>query len=159
MTGSEFMTPTPDEIRSWLLEGFSRALERFEAIAFDATVQASETFIPLFEALNWTASFDDWLEEHGKNEPKPPLLRAVVFARNAVHHEWIDALESTPRRYGEGRYGEGTYGGYVWRWRPLERIKLQAPGRDTREPLYQELLAGVFVLSTLRELGDLFDPA
>lgn len=154
----ESTTPTPEEVRSWLREGFSRALGRFEAVAYDETAPPSQTFIPLFEALNWAASFDDWIETHAKGEAKPPLLRAVVFARNVVHHEWVDALESAPRTYGEGRYGEGTYGGYVWRWRSLERIQLRGKEKDKRESLYRDLLEGVSVLSTLRELRDLLDP-
>jgi hypothetical protein len=153
------MTPMPDEVLAWIREGFARALARFGDVAYDETKAPGETFIPLFETLNWAASFDDWIDAHA-GSTKPPLLQAVVWARNAVHHEWVDALESGPRVYGEGRYGEGTYGGYVWRWRPLGRMSLEPRTKpDKREPLYADLLAGKSALDTLRKLGELLDRA
>jgi hypothetical protein len=153
------MTPTPEEVLAWIRAGFERALGRFEAVAYDETMPPSETFIPLFETLNWVASFHHWISSRAKEKTKPPLLRAVVFARNAVHHEWVDALESAPRAYGEGKYGEGKYGGYVWRWRPLERIALKEPGTNNRDTLFRDLLAGRPALDTLRELGELLSRA
>jgi hypothetical protein len=129
-----------------LLEGFQRSLGRFQSVAY-AELPPIETYIPLFETLNWSASIADWL---GKDR-KPDLLRAVEYARNAVHHEWIQALRLGPRGFGEGTFGEGTFGGPVWRWRASEELPVRKPDKD-REPLYRSLLGGKSALDTLREL-------
>jgi hypothetical protein len=132
----------------WLLEGYRRSLGRFRDVAYE-DVPPGETFIPLFEALNWAATIAD----RGFGQ-KPDLLRALEYARNAVHHDWLQALLLTPRRYGEGGYGEGYFGGSVWRWKPSEQLAPDRADRD-REPLYRTLLADRSALDTLRALEEL----
>jgi hypothetical protein len=129
-----------------LIDGFGRSLERFRDVAYEDPAPV-ETYIPLFETLNWAASIADRI---GKGN-KPELLRAIEYARNAVHHEWIRAFEFTPRRYGEGGYGEGPFGGSIWRWKPSEHVEIRKGDAD-RRPLYESLLADRPALDTLRRL-------
>lgn len=135
----------------WQLDGYRQALARFERVAYQ-DVEPAETYIPLFETLSWAATIALRL---GKGN-KPDLLRALEFARNAVHHDWADALRLEPRRYGEGAYGEGEYGGHVWRWAPTDELPNRKPDRD-REPFYRTLLEGQAALDTLRLLADALD--
>jgi hypothetical protein len=130
----------------WLLDGFRLSLARFRDVAYE-DVPPVETYVPLFEALNWASSIA-WRLGTGN---RPDLLKAVEYARNAVHHDWARALDLMPRAYGEGRYGEGRYGGFVWRWKASENLQVQRADAK-REPLYRGLLAGRSVLDTLRRL-------
>jgi hypothetical protein len=71
---------------------------------------ASETvgFQALFEALNWAVALDERTAAHWAPEGTPlgwhwrerfasgPLIQAVSYARNSVHHQWSDALVWTP---------------------------------------------------------------
>jgi hypothetical protein len=122
---------------------------RLRDIAYEE-LPPSESFILLFEALNWAATIADRL---GFGE-KPNLLRALEYARNAVHHDWLLALTLTPRRFGEGAFGEGYFGGSVWRWKPSEQLVPDRADRD-REPLYRTLLVDRSALDTLRALEEL----
>lgn len=133
----------------WLLEGYRRSLGRFRDIAYEE-VPPVESFIPLFEALNWAATIALRL---GVGQ-KPDLLRALEYARNAVHHDWLQALLLTPRGFGEGGYGEGYFGGSIWRWKPSEQLVPDQADRD-REPVYRTLLADRPAISTLRALEEL----
>jgi hypothetical protein len=137
---------------SWFLTGYDAALSRFEPLAYDETVPPSETFLPLFETLNYSAAIADQMGKRGMHRSE--RLHAVVYARNAVHHDWAAALEASPRGYGEATYGEATYGGYVWRWRPREELAILKPDRRGRERLYDQLLAGQSALDTLRALRE-----
>ena len=129
---------------SWFLTGYDAALSRFEPLAYDETVPPSETFLPLFETLNYAAAIADQMKKRGM--PRPERLRAVVYARNAVHHDWSAALVASPRGYGEATYGEATYGGYVWRWMPREKLGALKPDKSAAQ-LYDELLAGQSALT------------
>jgi hypothetical protein len=53
-----------------------------------------------------------------------------LLARNAVHHDWLQALLLTPRGYGEGGFGEGYFGGSIWRWKPSEQLVPNQADRD-----------------------------
>jgi hypothetical protein len=130
----------------WLIDGFRRSVARLREVAYADDLPPVESYIPLFEALNWAHSIA-WRLGKG-NEPE--LLMAIEYARNAVHHEWIRTLELMPRGYGEGGYGEGPYGGWIWRWRTAD--DLQVRKADDRRSLYESFLAGRFVLDTLRQL-------
>jgi hypothetical protein len=56
-----------------LVEGYRRAVARFEEVAYDEDVGPAETYIPLFEALNWAASIGWHL-----GDARPDLLRALA---------------------------------------------------------------------------------
>ena len=127
----------------WAVAGFELAVARFEAVAYDEGASAQETYIPLCESLNWCDSIADRVRKW----ERPELMRAIEYVRNAVHHQWLDALDYRPS-YGEGKYGEGTYGGGAWKWKPVGEIPHRGP--DDRRPLYGNLLEGKSALDTLR---------
>lgn len=78
-----------------------------------------ETFLPLFEALNWAASIDEFL-----GTQKEPIIRALRFARNRVHHQWANALYFMPGSeagtwvLGVSRLGVASQ----WHWRPAVEL-------------------------------------
>jgi hypothetical protein len=78
----------------WMVEGYIKALDRLRSETGSGDAGERETFLPLFEALNWAASIDLYFDEAGKPIGND-LLTAVRFARNRVHHQWARAL----RRY------------------------------------------------------------
>ena len=125
--------------RDWLIEGYRQALERFTAAADTEGAPTEATFCPLFEALNWAVSIQDY--EKAKGRPlKQPVVRALRFVRNRVHHHWAAALDL--RKF-EVSSGAGplrlTGWTFEWFWRPPEGLP---PGRSGGEQQYRELLAG-----------------
>jgi hypothetical protein len=53
-----------------------------------------DTFLPLFEALNWAVALSDLAKKTGTAIAIPPdELLGLRFARNRVHHGWGQALE------------------------------------------------------------------
>lgn len=76
----------------WLVERYSRARARFKAAAGDHEAPRVDTFIALFEALNWTVASEEYLRRHG-HPGDDRLVRALRFVRNRVHHHWNEALE------------------------------------------------------------------
>ena len=75
----------------WMVEGYFRAIERLLGTIRSGDAGDKETFLPLFEALNWAASIDEFLVD--KRRPiQDELLTGVGFARNRVHHQWGLAL-------------------------------------------------------------------
>jgi hypothetical protein len=129
----------------WLLEGYRRSVGRFRDIAYEE-LPPSESFILLFEALNWAATIADRL---GFGE-KPNLLRALEYARNAVHHDWLLALTLTPRRFGEGAFGEGIsagrYGGGNRRNSLFLTGLIETANRSTAPCWWTDLLSTRFAL-------------
>src|SRR5579871_3744242 len=138
----------------WLLEGFRRAIVRFHDAASPGA-HALETFVPLFEALNWAATLADRIEKKSWS----PTLKGIVFARNMVHHQWADALRFKPG--GEvgiliiGVTPLGTVSQWLWRdvdEFPRPRAGQHPPGRDE----YVAHLEGQDVSDTFTQmLGEL----
>jgi hypothetical protein len=87
-----FFPRDPSHPGVWLLEGMRRAIRRFGEAA-TPTAHPLDTFIPLFEALNWSAMIDDRLGEAPNDSD---ILKGIRFARNVVHHQWADALQFEP---------------------------------------------------------------
>jgi hypothetical protein len=155
--------PSPVEV-GVLIDGCLAAIERLLTATKDSAAGANETFVPLFEALNWAASIDLRYEELGTpigNEP----LRGMRFARNRVHHQWELALtrQDWPGAPvivgGRDRYGRGgvsrTSGpppGFYWTWKSL--ADLPAPDRPdpTGEAFYGKHLADGQAEPTLQAL-------
>jgi hypothetical protein len=81
----------PIALLDWMVEGYIKALERLDGETRSGDAGERETFLPLFEALNWAASIDLYFSEAGK-PVENDLLTAVRFARNRVHHQWARAL-------------------------------------------------------------------
>jgi hypothetical protein len=85
-----------------LLSGYAHALQRLQdAIGY---TDAVGTFRAVFESLNWASCIDDRIGEHWAPEGQPlswkwrervagaELMAGVRFARNRVHHQWVDAI-------------------------------------------------------------------
>lgn len=129
-----------------LLAGYRGAAQRFHGarLARDATA----TFHPLFEALNWAVALDD--QVRARWSPTGELLdwrwrdkvdegryvRAVRFARNRIHHQWADALELT---HGAVLPTTLPSAFHEWRWRDSMLLPVGASGRD--QDVYDELFA------------------
>jgi hypothetical protein len=52
--------------RDWLVEGYLQALDRFRAVDGRAGVSEKEAFWPLFEALNWAATIQEFDAQRGE---------------------------------------------------------------------------------------------
>jgi hypothetical protein len=74
--------------RDWIVRRYGEAHDRFRA-AWQQPDLPEVLFIPLFEALNWTALLEEAQRPHTDQ-----LLQAIRFARNnALVHDWADAVE------------------------------------------------------------------
>jgi hypothetical protein len=143
----------------WLYDGYVGACARFQA-AEDAHRDPKETFIPLFEALNWMASFEWFMKEQRQQPLEDDLVHAFGLARNRVHHQWAAALEPIEARFGpvQGPVGLQIAGTYVeWHWKPFEELPPSSHKDPKGAAAYPELLANRPVRPTLRELQDIFD--
>ena len=80
--------------QQWLMDGFVEARARFQA-AVDRDARPEDTFIPLFEALSWIHTIDDFLKNRGIKDEES-LRRGFRFVRNRVHHQWADAIDPKP---------------------------------------------------------------
>jgi hypothetical protein len=148
--------------------GYSEALERFRRAVHDSRLP-EETFRPLFEALSWAFSIDDfWLLEGKRHELREPLIVAVRFARNRATHRWADILDLrdepaaglavTPAGGGGRRGGAHPSGHLVrhWCWRDLDELP-RAPEKFRRgEEDYRRLLSRKLVQPTLDDLEAIF---
>jgi hypothetical protein len=119
-----------------------------------------DSFIPLFEALNWATSLESRIEADWPDSPEAKgwyrlipcglTVRSVRFARNRVHHQWADAFtvddagrELPPRLV-------------PWTWRP--HLPAGKPDQEG-ERLYSEDLAGEPVIGALGRLSAIFGTA
>lgn len=115
----------------------------------------AESFVPLFEALNWATSLDErihkdwpfansrrWYESVAWGATVP----AVRFARHRVHHQWSQAFTLDDEDY---RDFPVRMAPWVWVWKP----ELPPAPRNHRdeggERLYRERLAGEVVNGAL----------
>ena len=144
-----------------MLKGYKRAIDRYVAAA-QQDRDFGETFIPLFEALNWAVSTRDLLKIEGRRV-RDRLASGLGFARDRVHHDWAGALE--PRRFPVSatapiapRYSQ-TVSGYSveWFWKPVEQLPPPSGGRQKDEEAYRELLSGNSAHDTLNQLYSLFE--
>jgi hypothetical protein len=157
-----FGTPTikRSATTAWFAEGFRRAVERLETAVALGTEDASETFIPLFEALNW--AYAGKLETSLKRgTPSAEVARGVRFARNRVGHQWADAIELLDTPTASGPVVKGRSGARPptvvksWCWRSVAELPNAPKGHEDRvgQRLYTVQLAGKPVLDALRILA------
>jgi hypothetical protein len=73
-----------------LFDGFEQAFARWQEVE-RATHDPLQTFVPLFEVLEWTACIDERLEL--KTWLSSPNVRGLRWSRNRCHHDWALALE------------------------------------------------------------------
>jgi hypothetical protein len=137
--------------REWLVEGYGRALSRFRAASEQEDKSALETFLPLFEALNWAVAIQDYLRERGEPLDHHPLVRALRFARNRVHHAWAAALEVRDVEVSASR-GPLVVTGMTFDWFWIETERLPLGGNRTGETEYDAHLAGKTARAALDEL-------
>lgn len=151
------------------LERDLRSLSRGERLALGPPISelgpaaVPGSFIPLFEALNWTVALDDLVQAHWPAELSAPghwyktipcgsTVRAVRFARNRVHHHWIDALTLAD----EDQDLPARVASWVWLWKA--ELPPPPPGRQDAlgETLYSEDLAGEPVIGAVGRLTAIF---
>jgi hypothetical protein len=131
----------------------------------DPAAGADETFVPVFEALNWMASIDLWFDEQG-SPIGDDTLRGIRFARNRVHHDW--ALAITRQDWpgvpmvSWGRYGGvtrliGPPPGFYWTWKPLTDLPPPQRPDPKGEAAYVSRLAGSHVEPTLDGLRPILE--
>jgi hypothetical protein len=150
----------PDDIvpMATLIEGYEQAMGRFLDVRNSRDPVA--TFLPLFEALNWTVAIDSRFEKAWRCDPlyregewwsdgyiHGNTVKGVRFARNRVHHQWADALQMTtgtafpltfPMTFME------------WRW----RIELPAGDSDQFKEHYDQEVASHPARVTLQNVAD-----
>lgn len=144
-----------------MVEGYQGALERLTTVVRNADATAEQTYIPLFEALNWAASIDLFFLEKG-DAVQSDLLTGVRFARNRVHHQWAKALArgdspGIPRvtlATSSSRI-VGPPPGFWWYWVEADQLptrqEWRPPGRSG-EREYKSELAGQTADATLEAL-------
>jgi hypothetical protein len=143
----------------WLYDGYVGACARFQA-AEDAHRDPKETFMPIFEALNWAASFELFMKEQRQQPLEDALVHAFGLARNRVHHQWAAALKLVEGSFGpvQPPGGSQIVGRYAqWHWKPFDELPPSSHPNPTGEATYPKLLAERPVRPTLRELQDIFD--
>jgi hypothetical protein len=154
--------------------GLQRAVQRLEEAG--AALDPVDTFVPLFEALNWVASIDQrigsiWRPTGARltttwrmKVPHGPQIAAVTWVRNAVHHEWIDALTLDPSGHGLVPADDLLTGpnmfpraDHAWLWRPVTDLPATKPrtkraladGEPDGREAYEASLAGRSASETL----------
>ncbi len=162
----------------YLIEGFRRARQRFLEASSRGRLDGVETFIPLFEALNWAAAIEVKVREDAEEQGRQAydeesadgrLLAAIRFIRGRMHHRW--ALAHDPRdipvatvrvALGSGVGRSGVLPPAVvleWYWLPPEHLARphKRHKHKKEEAAYRELLAGHPVRLTLDEVAPVLE--
>jgi hypothetical protein len=133
-----------------LASGYRAAVARFTE-AVDRRDPPEETYLPLFEALNWAVSLDDRLKR-----PDVEVAKGLRWVRNLVHHQWADALESSdvliPRVVRASGHSQivGPIVVLDWFWRPVERLP-EPDKRSRHEPEQREAYIALLAERRARE--------
>jgi hypothetical protein len=153
-----------------MFKGLAGAIERFDVAVKDR--DATQTFVSIFEVLNWAVALDERTGKDWKPEGKllgwawrdqvigAHIMSGVRFARNSVHHQWSDALELDER----GRSYPRTYPVvfFEWRWRPASDLpepeerhqdKWWKEGKEVYEGHLQSKMARL----TIQQLANVFN--
>ena len=149
-----------------MFKGFALAVERFEVAA--KAQEPDDAYIPLFEALGWAVALDSrtkeqWVPDGPDQKPGwgwrervngAEVLRGVRWARNAIHHDWADALRLDER----GRRYPKTYPNvyFEWVWRPTDELPASERSDVDGEAVYHECLEGQPARVTLTQLTEAF---
>lgn len=143
------MKPYEDEVVTVAVqtEGLRYAIERLEYAASKPD-NPVDTYLPLFEALNWIVALDDRIGAIWRPEGKKlgdswrakvkhgDVIAGLDWVRNVVHHQWADALHLDPS--GHGLYtSQGLFPSndlfpkhdHGWVWRPIDDL----PKRKSRK--------------------------
>jgi len=156
--------------------GLRQAVERLDRAS--AALDPVDTFVPLFEALNWVASIDQrigsiWRPDGERKTTwrakvaHGPQIAAVAWVRNAVHHQWIDALALDPSGHGLAPSPDLFPGpdmhpraDHAWVWRPAQALPVSKPrskrasadGEPDGREAYETCLVGRPASETLTEM-------
>lgn len=108
---------------AWLAEGYRRALARFREASERNDRSPIETFVPVFEALNWAASAEEGLRVRLGADTRSAPFRGLRFVRNRVHHQWADAIRVEEYQV-ESWVGPIGISGmtFDWFWKPVENL-------------------------------------
>jgi hypothetical protein len=120
-----------------LFEGFEQAFARWQRVEH-APQDPAQTFIPLFEALEWAACIHERLEYIDWS----PDLRGLRWARHRCRHDWAMVLEVRTREQLRlhPNVDPDSVPDYEWAWRPqLPEVKRARFRED--EPYYYSHLA------------------
>jgi hypothetical protein len=134
--------------REWLVEGYVRALARFRTASEQVDKSTRDTFLPLFETLNWAVAVQDYLREGGEPLDAHEIVRALRFARNRVHHAWAAALEPREHQVTAGA-GPIAIVGTTFDWFWIAAARLPVGGNRNGEEEYNTLLADHLARSAL----------
>jgi hypothetical protein len=158
-----FVTAGPE----WMIEGYIRALGRFRD-AVGLRGEPIETFLPLFEALNWAASVIEHLQDADPARCTREM-QGVRYVRNRVHHDWAAALVARdfpgpPALTAAGGRGRDRGGGATytrglisdWFWKPLDNLPPAERPDPVGEPAYVKLLANRQAREVLEEIERAF---
>jgi hypothetical protein len=140
--------------RAW---GIAERRSDVESARTSKATPELDVYMALFEALNWAVSLDDRLRREWpvnvsagrdwwRHVDGGEVARAVRFARNAVHHDWSDAI-TLP---GDPELAYEDIGPWLWRWKPSLRTARPDPDGDEA---YRRWLAGRSALETLAQLS------
>lgn len=137
-----------------------RALQMGPSIRELGPAAEVDSFIPLFEALNWATSLEfrigaEWPDRSAAKDWYRPMpvgitVRSVRFARNRVHHQWAEAftIDDADRKL--------PLRCVPWIWR--SQLPDGKPDREGEE-LYLDDLAGEPVIGALGRLSAVFGRA
>lgn len=153
-------SPYGDNVAAFAVtfEGFRRGAGRFRDAA--KARDPEETYIPLAEALNWAIALDDRVIEYWAPEgrvlgwswrqrvPHGDIVRGVRWARNRVHHQWVDAVALDDG--GVQLPVTLPTGFFEWAWRPAADLPLGENDRD--RDAYKRTLEGTPARFTLDAL-------
>jgi hypothetical protein len=138
--------------RDWLVEGYLQALDRFRAVDGRAGVSEKEAFWPLFEALNWAATIQEFDAQRGEPIEHPVSRR---FVRNTVHHDWAAALETRPFPVGAVSAAKPSTTSFTFFWCWKKADELPPERRSQGETEYREHLAEKHVRESLEQFAAL----
>jgi hypothetical protein len=140
-----------------LLRGYKRATDRYLAAAQQDT-DFAETFIPLFEALNWAVSLRDRLGKEGR-PIRDRLALALGYARDRVHHDWAGALHPRRLQVSASEPAAPVLSGLSveWFWKRVDELPTPTGGTKKEQKAYEDVLAGQSAYATLMQLLALFE--
>lgn len=130
-----------------LFAGFEQAFFRWQSVQH-APQQPTQTFIPLFEVLEWAACIDERL---GYIKWSPDL-RGLRWARHRCRHDWAMVLEVRTREQLRlpANVDRESVPEQEWAWREHLPEAKRVPQRlRTDEPHYNAQLAGQAARVTL----------
>jgi hypothetical protein len=163
------MMPPPENIQTFtaMFEGFTRAIERLDVAVKDR--DGTQTFVSVFEVLNWAVALDDRAGKHWTSDGKPlkrewrkkvrgaEIMGGVQYVRNSVHHQWSDALELDETGLSLPTILPTEF--FEWRWRAASDLPLPADRKEdvAGKTVYEEHLQGEPARMTVRTLASVFN--